>query len=801
MAAKEKLKFRAARAGEELRRTGKLVLRAPALVRFAECVIRLLLGALLAGAEIFGGYAPFGVGLVACSGSGLDGFCALAGACFGYLSFQGFAGGLRYVAASILVYSISFAFFDLKAYRRGWFMPAAAACMNAITGFVYLSDRGWTAGNLIFFATEVLLAGASAYFYRLAFSPWTEKREEEPLSPRQVVSLLILGGTLLITLSGITVFKDLSLGRAAAAVMVLTVACKAGMGPGAAAGVAAGVGMDLAAGGTPFYAMSYAFAGVMSGIFHRQGRLASAVAYVLSNALAVLWTWGDGPRISSLYEVFIASVIFLLLPDRLLRRAGALLTREPQTETDQRARRYVKGRLEEAAGAFRSLHESLRGAISPAANDNDAATVFDRAADRVCRRCPLQSACWQRDYVSTYNALNDALPAMLERGKGEAGDFPAWFSSKCMKFPAFLAAANEELVGLLYRRQYRSRLRENREAVCRQYGALAERLGSAAAELGAELAPDPVREKRILRHLLAKGIEARAAAYYDEGGHLRVELWGGNFAALRSEEAIRDLSEAAGISLRLTGEEEPLRRDRLTLVQREPLMAVAGVAAAKREGETVSGDTGAWFKSDDGALYVLLCDGMGSGARAGQESSLAVNLLEQFLRAGVPAERAMETVAEALGLRNEEEGGFTTVDLLRVDLFTGETGVYKYGAAPTYVKRGGQVSRVTGSSLPAGLSGQPGSPDVTRLTLSAGDCVLLVSDGVSAGESDLWIRERLAAFDGTSPRELAGALIEESGTRGGAVDDRTALVLRLSARAEDGAPAPRRDAEKRPEKV
>ena len=188
-------------------------------------------------------------------------------------------------------------------------------------------------------------------------------------------------------------------------------------------------------------------------------------------------------------------------------------------------------------------------------------------------------------------------------------------------------------------------------------------------------------------------------------------------------------------------------------------------------------------KSDDGALYVLLCDGMGSGARAGQESSLAVSLLEQFLRAGVPPERAMETVAEALGLRNEEEGSFTTVDLLRVDLFTGETGVYKYGAAPTYVKRGGQVSRVTGTSLPAGLSGQPGSPDVTRLTLSAGDCVLLVSDGVSAGESDLWIRERLAAFDGESPRELAGALITESGTRGGAVDDRTALVLRLSSAA------------------
>ncbi|MFQ9917524.1 MAG: hypothetical protein ACLRWQ_15070 [Flavonifractor plautii] len=93
MATKEKLKTKAARVREEARETGKVILRAPALVRAAECVIRFLLGAMLSGAEIFGGYAPFGLGLVAASGSGLDGFCALLGACFGYLSFQGLRRG------------------------------------------------------------------------------------------------------------------------------------------------------------------------------------------------------------------------------------------------------------------------------------------------------------------------------------------------------------------------------------------------------------------------------------------------------------------------------------------------------------------------------------------------------------------------------------------------------------------------------------------------------------------------------------------------------------------------------------
>ncbi len=43
--------------------------------------------------------------------------------------------------------------------------------------------------------------------------------------------------------------------------------------------------------------------------------------------------------------------------------------------------------------------------------------------------------------------------------------------------------------------------------------------------------------------------------------------------------------------------------------------------------------------------------------------------------------------------------------------------------------------------------------------------------------------DRLAAFDGGSPRELAQALIDDSGAQVGAADDRTALVLKLARRS------------------
>lgn len=126
---------------------------------------------------------------------------------------------------------------------------------------------------------------------------------------------------------------------------------------------------------------------------------------------------------------------------------------------------------------------------------------------------------------------------------------------------------------------------------------------------------------------------------------------GRGWPPLRTEEGTAKLSKLVNFPLRAV---EEGRRDRLVLVQSEPLMAVAGVAAKKKDGQTVSGDTGAWFKHDDGSLYVLLCDGMGSGSLAEQESALAVRLLEQFLRAGVRPENALRTLNSALALRNDE---------------------------------------------------------------------------------------------------------------------------------------------------
>ena len=466
-----------------------------------------------------------------------------------------------------------------------------------------------------------------------------------------------------------------------------------------------------------------------------------------------------------------ACILTLLAPERVLNWLGA------RPAADFRAQRLVQQKLERTAQAFRTLCDSLRSAFRTPDNDNDVATVFDRAAGRQCRGCSLRDRCWKTDYNTTFNALNDATPAMVERGRAERGDFPRHFADRCIHFPEFVTAVNEELTALFYRRQYNARIRESRAAVCRQYAQLSDLLGEAAAELSRELTPDTAGGRRLRQRIAEWKLDARATVYRDGRGLLRVEAEGPQCSVLARPGRLKELSAALGAPLRVELEGE----NAVSLIQQEPLMAVAGVAARKKTGETVSGDAGTYFKRHDGKLYLLLCDGMGSGPEANRESTLAVRLLEQLLQAGVDAPRALTTLSSALALRGEETGGFTTVDLLQLDLFTGEGELFKLGAAPTYIKKGGNVQRLSGKSLPAGLAeGEGTALDRFPLRLGAGDCVLMISDGVCPGPEDSWLRERLAGFDGESPKDLARELVTRD--LQDATDDRTALVIRVDRR-------------------
>ena len=199
-----------------------------------------------------------------------------------------------------------------------------------------------------------------------------------------------------------------------------------------------------------------------------------------------------------------------------------------------------------------------------------------------------------------------------------------------------------------------------------------------------------------------------------------------------------------------------------------------GFSSQGRLSQTMSGDRGVSFRLGQW-FYLLLCDGMGTGRAAGAEAGAAIEILRSLLQSGVEPEDALKLLNGIYILR--DDGGFATVDLLQADLMTGEASLYKWGAAPSYLKRKGKVEKIGTASPPPGLgAGEAHRPDGAKLSLSRGEMLVLVTDGAGGEAAERFIRQ----YGGSSPKELASGVVSCSSTQG--EDDRTAAVLALRPR-------------------
>ena len=752
----------------------QLILNAGLVECIVQGCIRMLLSAVLAGAQVLDGRSPFGVAMTAASGAGIPGGGAVLGACLGSLCQLEMTQGLRYASAALLCYAAAFALYDLRPLRRRWTMPLIGGAAVAFTGIASHTRTAWTTAEQVNFVLEILLSIGAVWCFRAAVRVPGRLSRREELPGDQRGGILVLLGVILLALEPLE-WSAISLGRCLGGVCVLWAACLGGTSAGAVWGVVLGVGMDLAPGGQVLRAMVWPLGGMAAGALGRRGKLSAVPVWWLAVCAAAVWSrdWDAGLLCAG--EGLLSGALFLCLPRKWSVMGERLVVCDGGRVKDPGGTGAARERLTGAAEAYRTLCHTLKESFSGPDNDGDIALVFDRAASRVCRSCANQNLCWHRDYSGTFNALNDATPVIVERGRAQTGDFPLYFASRCIKMPEFLDGVNEELTALFYRRQYRARIRDSREAVCRQYAQLSDLLYETARELGADLIPDPEHRRILRRYLAQRGIPGEVSVCRDSRGLLRVRLEGADCGCLARETELEQLSGLLGHPMRV----ERSGEDGIFLVEQEPYKAVAGVASRKKEGETVSGDAGTYFKRFDGRVYLLLCDGMGSGEQASRESGLAIRLLEQFLLTGIPADHALRTLSSALALRGEETGGFTTVDLLEIDLFTGEGYLYKMGAAATYVRQGDSIRRLVGDALPAGLAGGE-SVDRFSIRLSPGDCVLMVSDGVCGNGEDGWLMEQLRGYEGDSPRRLAARLITQSPQD--VTDDRTALVVRFERR-------------------
>ncbi len=166
-------------------------------------------------------------------------------------------------------------------------------------------------------------------------------------------------------------------------------------------------------------------------------------------------------------------------------------------------------------------------------------------------------------------------------------------------------------------------------------------------------------------------------------------------------------------------------------------------------------------------LYVLLSDGMGTGAAAAAESKTVTAMARSLLTAGVGPGNTLDIVNLAMNLRGSGEGG-ATLDILTVSLADGAAALYKAGGASTIVINEKEINRYAEDSLPLGVV-KDVKYSVQEFTLGHGDTVIMMTDGVGG------ISRNVQNLYSQSCREIASYILNENKT----MDDKTALVIRL----------------------
>ena len=736
-----------------------------------------------ARAPLAGGLYPFGIAAVAAA-PGSYGVFALFGACVGYLLPAGPEYIAKYLAAVFAVFLIKLIFSGFGSITgSGAYLPVVAAAGCGVAGAAALFAQGLGAAGAAQLFAETAVCACSAYFLGQAVPLAEHPDKLSAASPRGRVCIAFAFCVALLALARINI--GVSLGRVIAVVAVLFTARYGPRLGGCAAGAATGMLLGLGDRSMALMLGGYAFGGLMADIFAPAGRFGCTAAFVLAQAVAAISGGGAvQSALTCMYEVTAAAAIFMLLPERLLARAAALVmpVREGSAETPEE----LRGRLRNAAGALDDVASMVAqvGGKLTRMRTADISQVCSGASETVCRRCAMKMYCWGAAYNDTMAAMDDMTSVLRHGGELVPQDAPHHFAGRCCRLAELLAEMNRRYGDYVEEGADAGRTGLMREVLVEEFTAMSkylERMSSRAGG-GNVLWRDSEQVRtafascgvKVTESIVAKDARGRlsvtAATDTDVEGEEPV------LGDTERRTLVRELSQA--VDCRLEGPFESGGPGGMLFLEKPALGCATGSAELTKSGERLCGDAADIFTSD-GATVMMISDGMGCGGSAAVDSNLTLRAAERLLRADFGFDEALRTVNAAMMLKSGDES-FATLDVAVIDLFAGRAEFFKAGSPPTYLRRSGRVERIAKTSLPVGILGRV-KAERASARLRSGDLVVMVSDGVPT-EDDAWLTGKLEKYDGDDPHALAEAIAAEARAKetDGHGDDITVVAAQIT---------------------
>ena len=634
------------------------------------------------------------------------------------------------------------------------------------------------------------------FVFRNTLSLLTAAGKKNVLGSEEMISIAITSALAVSGINGISLF-GFSPGNIICILMVLLFSFKCGPGVGAASGVAIGLIVSMSSEVTPLAIGTYAFCGLLSGIFKGFGKVGSGLGFVLGNAILAIYLDSSAEAFIYFKEIILSVGIFFFIPQRLIDLTAGPFNRDSGAYVDKRGytrriRDITIEKLEKFSNAFMELSKTF-GEISQTkvvTDRQDITVLFDKVADRVCRDCSLCLHCWDRNFYDTYQVMFRIVEGLEAKGRIEINDIPPYFLDRCERINDFVDAVNSAYELFKVDMVWKNRIGESRGLISQQFEGLSNVISSLAEEIDVEVNFSGALEDEAYIALNNAGIKTREVVVYKnkwgkyEAGIIHTGCGGGRVCVSIVE---KTLSSVLGRQMVKESEECKKGRDgmcTLKLVEEENLKVSVSVAKQAKYGSDVSGDSFTFMNTGNGKYFIALSDGMGSGFRAAVQSKATVSMLENFLESGFDKDMAVKLVNSVLVMKSTDDT-FSTMDISVIDLFNGETEFVKIGAAPTYLKRNDRIEMIKSASLPAGILISMDT-ELIHKNIDTGDMLIMMTDGIIdsfAGDEagDRALMKFLQEIKTINPQQIADDILEKAvaNCEGKPFDDMTVIIAKV----------------------
>ncbi len=735
---------------------------------------------LLGRVSLMGGLMPFGIALYAATlGLNLSRILiALA-----------IISGMLTSGATVQIYIAAVSMLLFNAMNIPFKKNVGSSLRTAITAFagVLIPEMLITCfqGFLLYDVLKSLLNGllifALAFVFKNVLDVMGSTTKRHVLTNEEVLSIAIacalsIGGL------GTWAVLGVSLRNVLCILVILIFSYRTGAGNGAAIGVIVGTVISISSNSSPLMISSYAFCGLLSGILRKMGKVGSCIGVLMGNAVLTFYTNGSTEVLIYLYEIIVAIVLFVLIPDKVTDMVvnkfnKALADRGDKKGYSIRIKEITVEKLNKFSKAFGEMAKTFDeiSETRSITEKHDITAIFDRVADRVCKDCSLCSHCWEQNFCNTYQILFKIVEKLDCKGWIDQKDIPQYFLDRCERIDEFVKAVNYTYELFKVDMVWRSKISESRGLVSQQMRSMSTIISNLAVELNTNIIFKEDIENNILLELTKKGLRnVEAVVYENTTGNYEISLsykgCGGKRSCIGCVE--KAVSNVIGYKMVKNGSDCGLNTKTdmcsIKLVKEETFKVVTGVARVAKDEKHVSGDNYTFLNSGDGKYIAALSDGMGTGHKACLQSKATVNLIEQFMESGFDKDTTVKLINSILVLKSNDET-FATIDISVVDLYDGEVEFVKVGAAPTFIKRADYVETIRAASLPAGILSNV-ELELIHKSVNSGEYIVMVSDGIvdsfkNSDDSIIEVQNVISQMTSKNPQKIADDLLGEALSR------------------------------------